>query len=135
MALLQKAVPTLIADDGLARRKARRAERLVARVKSQKSAKAAANDEVADSDSEAPARAPARDKKSKTDGSGYLSLYFRDMQALHVLRPEEEFTAAREIEALEVMLWETILAFPASHELVLDTLDELDGHAASRKAM
>jgi hypothetical protein len=32
-------------------------------------------------------------------------MYFRDMQTLHVLRPEEEFTSAREIEVLEIMVW------------------------------
>jgi len=62
-------------------------------------------------------------------------MYFRDMQALHVLRPEEEFTAAREIEALEVLLWETILGLPSALDLVLDALDEEKAHPASVKAM
>src|SRR5690242_18140617 len=99
MALAQKAVPTVLpAADGLARRK-RRAERLVAaRGRKAKSDTRADHVELDAEmgDEEAPKKASAdRAKKSKTDGSGYLSLYFRDMQALHVLRPEEEFTAAR----------------------------------------
>src|SRR5437870_5265014 len=38
----------------------------------------------------------------RPDNATYLSMYFRDMAALDVLRPEEEFTSAREIEALEI---------------------------------
>jgi RNA polymerase primary sigma factor len=46
----------------------------------------------------------------RADSATYLSMYFRDMAALDVLRPEEEFTSAREIEALEIMLWEVVLS-------------------------
>ena len=59
----------------------------------------------------------------KTDGSGYLGMYFRDMQTLHVLRPEEEFTSAREIETLEIMLWEQILAFVPALPIVLEAVE------------
>ena len=53
----------------------------------------------------------AEAKPARGDGGGtYLSMYFRDMAVLDVLRPEEEFTSAREIEALEIMLWETVLS-------------------------
>ena len=60
-------------------------------------------------------RAPMPDATSrrdarKSDAGTYLSMYFRDMAELDVLRPEEEFTSAREIEALEIMLWEAVLA-------------------------
>ncbi|HEX3761786.1 MAG TPA: hypothetical protein VHW23_23970, partial [Kofleriaceae bacterium] len=48
----------------------------------------------------------------RPDNATYLSMYFRDMAALDVLRPEEEFTSAREIEALEIVLWEAVLAHP-----------------------
>jgi RNA polymerase primary sigma factor len=126
------------ASAGLARRKARRAERLVAARKGRAvKATAPAEHDLDQLDEPAPSAArPANDKKkSKTDGSGYLSMYFRDMQALHVLRPEEEFTAAREIEALEIMLWEAILAFAPGLELVLETLDEQAAHAATLKAL
>lgn len=71
----------------------------------------------------------AKAKKARPDNDTYLSMYFRDMAALDVLRPEEEFTSAREIEALEIMLWETVLAHgPAvphvleAVELVIETL-------------
>ena len=52
-----------------------------------------------------------RARGSKSDGSGYLTMYFRDMAALHVLRPEEEFTTAKEIEALEVAVWTALLGW------------------------
>ena len=50
------------------------------------------------------------EKPARPDSGTYLSMYFRDMAVLDVLRPEEEFTSAREIEALEIMLWEAVLA-------------------------
>src|SRR6185295_17924866 len=55
----------------------------------------------------------------RPDNATYLSMYFRDMAALDVLRPEEEFTSAREIEALEIMLWEAVLAHAPAVEHVL----------------
>src|SRR4051794_40599135 len=70
--------------------------------------------DVPANDLDEPAAAPAARstpaKSSKTDGSGYLTMYFRDMASLHVLRPEEEFTAAREIEALELLVWRELLS-------------------------
>src|SRR5262245_155104 len=52
------------------------------------------------------------EKPARPDNGTYLSMYFRDMAELDVLRPEEEFTSAREIEALEIMLWEAVLSHP-----------------------
>jgi RNA polymerase primary sigma factor len=66
--------------------------------------------------------ARARDKQSKTDGSGYLGMYFRDMATLHVLQPEEEFTAAREIEALEITVWEQVLGFAPALAVVIEAV-------------
>ena len=63
-----------------------------------------------------------RARGSKSDGSGYLTMYFRDMAALHVLRPEEEFTTAKEIEALEVAVWTALLGWAPALTLVLDAL-------------
>src|SRR5687768_6321936 len=62
-------------------------------------------------------------------------MYFRDMQALHPLRPEEGFTAAPEIEALATMHRETILGLPSALDLVLEALEEGQAHPASIKAM
>ena len=62
------------------------------------------------------------EKPARPDGGTYLSMYFRDMAVLDVLRPEEEFTSAREIEALEIMLWEAVLAHPPAIERMLDAV-------------
>ncbi len=62
-------------------------------------------------------------KRARTDGTGYLSMYFRDMAQLHVLRPEEEFVTAREIEVLELTLWETLLGFAPGHDEVLGAIE------------
>jgi RNA polymerase primary sigma factor len=66
--------------------------------------------------------APAEERKRPDTGT-YLSMYFRDMAALDVLRPEEEFTAAREIEALEIMLWQQVLAHPPAIPHVLGAVE------------
>ena len=61
----------------------------------------------------------AEAKPARGDNGTYLSMYFRDMALLDVLRPEEEFTAAREIEALEIMLWEAVLSHAQAVERIL----------------
>ena len=61
----------------------------------------------------------AEAKPARADNGTYLSMYFRDMALLDVLRPEEEFTAAREIEALEIMLWEAVLSHAQAVERIL----------------
>jgi len=135
MAVLStKSDSTLIVTPDVTRRK-RRAERMVAARQNQKLARAALPSRVDEGtgDAKAPTVSKVAKKASKTDGSGYLSMYFRDMQALHVLRPEEEFTAAREIEALEIMLWETMLGFEPARDLVLEILEDEKAHAPAIK--
>lgn len=74
---------------------------------------------------------------AKTDGSGYLTMYFRDMAALHVLRPEEEFGTAKEIEALELLVWTELLAFAPMTEAVLEGLpaEATEGARAELKSL
>jgi RNA polymerase primary sigma factor len=67
----------------------------------------------------------APEKPARPDNGTYLSMYFRDMAVLDVLRPEEEFTSAREIEALEIMLWEAVLSHAPAVDRVLDALAEV----------
>src|SRR5512144_3006710 len=62
------------------------------------------------------------EKPSRPDNGTYLSMYFRDMAVLDVLRPEEEFTSAREIETLEIMLWEAVLAYAPALDRILDAI-------------
>ncbi|MBA3397116.1 MAG: sigma-70 family RNA polymerase sigma factor [Deltaproteobacteria bacterium] len=83
----------------------------------------------ADDDSDSEAEAVAGDdgevveKPARADGGTYLSMYFKDMAQLDVLRPEEEFTSARELETLEIMLWEAVLAYPPAVEHVLAAIE------------
>ncbi|HET9623088.1 MAG TPA: sigma-70 family RNA polymerase sigma factor, partial [Kofleriaceae bacterium] len=79
----------------------------------------------ADAESEAEGEASAAVARARPDNATYLSMYFRDMAGLDVLRPEEEFTSAREIETLEIMLWETVLAHPPAVEHVLAAVEAI----------
>lgn len=63
------------------------------------------------------------ERPARPDSGTYLSMYFRDMAALDVLRPEEEFTSAREIEALEIMLWEAVLSYQPTVEHMLAAVE------------
>ncbi|HWM86810.1 MAG TPA: sigma-70 family RNA polymerase sigma factor [Kofleriaceae bacterium] len=55
-------------------------------------------------------RAPVRRRAASDDDKGsFLAKYFRDMAALDVMEPEQEFRAARELEALEIEIWKAIL--------------------------
>ncbi len=53
----------------------------------------------------------AKKKKVKDDPGNFLAMYFREMAALEVLKPEEEFRAASDIEALELLVWERLLTY------------------------
>jgi RNA polymerase primary sigma factor len=75
--------------------------------------------------------------RARPDNATYLSMYFRDMATLDVLRPEEEFTSAREIETLEIMLWEAVLAHAPAVEHVLAAIEPiapLPGEARTLRA-
>jgi RNA polymerase primary sigma factor len=76
--------------------------------------------EVVELDAAAPEES---EQRARGDAGTYLSMYFRDMAQLDVLRPEEEFTSAREIEALEIMLWEAVLAHAPAVDAVLDAVE------------
>jgi len=61
------------------------------------------------SDEEETEAAPA--KRGEEEPQSFLAMYFRDMAELEVLRPEQEFETARNIEDLELDLWRTLLGF------------------------
>ena len=84
-----------------------------------------------DGDGEVEVAAPAR----RIDNATYLSMYFRDMAALDVLRPEQEFTSAREIEALEIMLWEAVLAHAPAVSHVLAAIEPIAALPGEAKAL
>jgi RNA polymerase primary sigma factor len=71
----------------------------------------------------------------RPDNATYLSMYFRDMAALDVLRPEQEFTSAREIEALEIALWEVVLAHGPAIEHVLAAIEPITELPSEARAL
>ncbi len=73
-------------------------------------------------------------KPARPDNGTYLSMYFRDMALLDVLRPEEEFTAARELEVLEITLWEAVLSHAPAADRVLDAICEVPDYSESTEA-
>src|SRR5262245_11915350 len=74
------------------------------------------------------------EKPARPDNGTYLSMYFRDMALLDVLRPEEEFTSAREIEALEIMLWEAVLSHAPAIDRLLDAVATVPDYQVSTEA-
>ena len=55
--------------------------------------------------------------------ASFLAMYFRDMAELEVLRPEQEFETARNIEEMELQLWKTILGFAPGTDWILDVVE------------
>jgi len=107
-------------------RVARVSAKKAGRPKKEKEQRASEDGEEPDLDAEAVAGdddGEAAEKPARPDGGTYLSMYFRDMAVLDVLRPEEEFTSAREIEALEIMLWEAVLAYAPAVDHILASVE------------
>ena len=105
------------------------AKQRIARVAAKRPPKAQSERRNDDDDEEEDVEA-APESASRPDSGTYLSMYFRDMALLDVLRPEEEFTSAREIEALEIMLWEAVLAHAPVIERLLDAIATVPDYTA-----
>ena len=70
--------------------------------------------------------ATARKRRRYDDEKGsFLGKYFRDMAALDVMPPEQEFRAARELEALEIAIWQALLSHAPAVEPVLGLVEAL----------
>ncbi len=69
-------------------------------------------------------------KVAGEDNANFLSMYFREMARLSVLRPQEEFDSARQIEELELALWSLLLRYAPGHAAVMEGARELlpDAH-------
>jgi RNA polymerase primary sigma factor len=82
-------------------------------------------DEEEDEEEEAAPEVSATKKKVRGDEepASFLAMYFRDMAELDVLRPEQEFETARNIEEMELQLWKTILGFAPGTDWVLDVVE------------
>jgi RNA polymerase primary sigma factor len=83
--------------------------------------------EAAEADDEADAPEPAEGAEKAESGSSepsnFLAMYFKEMAELDVLRPEEEFRQAKDIETLEIELWDTVFAFAPMIEHVLKVIE------------
>ena len=81
--------------------------------------------EAGAAEGEAPARAKAPTDKEIEEGGGdsMLARYFREMATHPVMGPEEELQTAMEVEGAEIEHWVAILAFHASADHALDSLE------------
>jgi RNA polymerase primary sigma factor len=87
-------------------------------------AETAASLEPANDEEEAAEAEPAeKPEPSAAEPSNFLAMYFKEMAELDVLRPEEEFRQAKDIETLEIELWDRIFAFPGIVEHVLKVVE------------
>ncbi len=86
------------------------------------------DDEDGESDEEEAVETSAvPDAKKVEEPQSFLSMYFRDMAELDVLRPEQEFETARHIEDLELDLWRAVLGFVPWAAHVADTVEAAVG--------
>jgi RNA polymerase primary sigma factor len=69
------------------------------------------------------AERPEKPEQEERDQSNFLAMYFKEMAELDVLRPEEEFRQAKDIETLEITLWDRMFSFPPVVEHVLKVIE------------
>jgi len=62
-------------------------------------------------------------KRGDDEPASFLAMYFRDMAELDVLRPEQEFETARNIEQMELDLWRTVVGFAPGTGWILDVVE------------
>jgi RNA polymerase primary sigma factor len=75
-------------------------------------------------------------KAQKEEASNFLAMYFREMAELDVLKPEDEFRQARDLEELEIGLWEAVFSWTPSLDLVLKVIERtMDNSLPEFKAM
>jgi RNA polymerase primary sigma factor len=76
-----------------------------------------------DEDEEQAPETDAKRRRGDEEPASFLAMYFRDMAELDVLRPEQEFETARNIEEMELNLWKTILGFAPGTDWILDVVE------------
>jgi RNA polymerase primary sigma factor len=80
-------------------------------------------EEEEDDEEEAEAGEEVKARRGDDEPASFLAMYFRDMAELDVLRPEQEFETARNIEELELDLWRTVLGFAPGASWILDVIE------------
>jgi RNA polymerase primary sigma factor len=65
----------------------------------------------------------AERRRGDDEPASFLAMYFRDMAELDVLRPEQEFETARNIEQMELDLWRIVVGFAPGTGWILDVIE------------
>lgn len=60
---------------------------------------------------------------SRDDSANNLSLYFKEMSHLDVLKPEQELQCAQDIEALEIHIWVVLLSYAPATDYILKRVE------------
>lgn len=81
------------------------------------------NDAAVDDKPRAASQKKRRRRSRGDEPASFLAMYFREMAALDVLEPEQEFEAAREIEELEIQVWVTLLSWAPAVDHVLKVVE------------
>ncbi len=66
-------------------------------------------------------------ERKEEEPQSFLAMYFRDMAELDVLRPEQEFETARNIEEGELELWRILLGFTPAAAWAANTVEKAMG--------
>jgi RNA polymerase primary sigma factor len=85
------------------------------------------SEEADEIDAELAGEAAGKKKRGEEEPASFLAMYFRDMAELDVLRPEQEFETARQIEEMELDLWRTLLGFASGADWIADTIEKSVG--------
>jgi hypothetical protein len=82
--------------------------------------------EAAEESEDAAPASEGGNKRARGDDepASFLAMYFRDMAELDVLRPEQEFETARNIEQMELGLWRTVVGFAPGTSWILDVVEK-----------
>jgi RNA polymerase primary sigma factor len=92
------------------------------------------SDEVA-SAGEGTAEGEGKRVRGEDEPASFLAMYFRDMAELDVLRPEQEFETARNIEQMELGLWRTVVGFAPGTGWILDVVEKEIGKPLHEAAL
>jgi len=79
--------------------------------------------EADDDNDEEEEEVTAERRRGDDEPASFLAMYFRDMAELDVLRPEQEFETARNIEHMELDLWRAVVGFAPGTGWILDVVE------------
>jgi RNA polymerase primary sigma factor len=74
-------------------------------------------------DEEATVTKKADKAAASGEAGNFLAMYFREMAELDVLRPEDEFRQAKELESREIGLWESMFSYVPVLPHIIDLIE------------